>query len=48
MKPENIIFNNDHTQIKIIDMGISSKYANAYKESEDVGYAGTYRYMSPE
>ena len=48
MKPENLIFNEDHTKIKIIDMGISSKYKDIHFDEEHVEQRGTFRYMSPE
>jgi serine/threonine protein kinase len=42
-----VLFNEDHTLVKIIDMGISSEFDTS-NEMMYVGEAGTFRYMSPE
>jgi serine/threonine protein kinase len=49
IKPANIVFNKDHSIVKLIDLGLSMKYQNAQNIHQRVQEdEGTYRYMSPE
>tara|TARA_B110000285_G_scaffold185814_1_gene210890 strand:- start:472 stop:861 length:390 start_codon:yes stop_codon:yes gene_type:complete len=45
LKPENILFNKEMKQIKVIDLGLSTRFEQTAKEGEVLG---TMRYMSPE
>ena len=48
LKPQNVMFSKDHSVVKLIDLGISSDYEVNQAGHNDVGCAGTWRYMSPE
>ena len=48
LKPQNVIFSEDHSVVKLIDLGISSQYEINQEGHNEAECAGTWRYMSPE
>ena len=47
LKPQNILFNGEYTQVKLIDLGISKKLLDETRKTTSAE-KGTPRYMSPE
>lgn len=47
MKPQNILFNGEFTQVKLIDLGISHRLLDSTRNTRSAE-KGTPRYMSPE
>lgn len=47
LKPQNILFNGEFTQIKLIDLGISHRLLDETRKTASAE-KGTPRYMSPE
>jgi serine/threonine protein kinase len=47
LKPQNILFNSEFTQVKLIDLGISHRQLDSTRQTK-AAEKGTPRYMSPE
>jgi diguanylate cyclase (GGDEF)-like protein len=49
INPSNILINNDHKIVKLIDFGLSTKLSREYPDLKSIGYLeGTLAYLSPE